>query len=155
MDPLHNALKKLVRPPTALRRRKTIVIKMNMPLEVFEEFLSPLQEIDAGGLLRALDNSLIPTSTTSALRKYEYIVKKGSVTDRLFQLDALDPPVPPPKESPPEEDQIGTGNVYEVEQIEESRKNAPTLIGRWFGAFLEKLYNFGRIDLLDVGPFLV
>ena len=76
---------------------------MNMPLKVFEEFLSPLQESDAEGLRRASDNSLIPTSRTSALNKYTYTVKGGSVTDRLFKLDALDPPAPPPKESPPEE----------------------------------------------------
>ena len=30
-----------------------------------------------------------------------------------------------------------------------------TWVRRRFGAFLEKLYNFGRFDLLDVGPFLV
>jgi len=108
---------------------------MNMPLEVFEEFLSPLQETDAEGLRRTPDNSLIPTSTTSALRKYTYTVRRGSVTDRLFQLDALDPPVPPPKESSLEEDQIGTGNVYEVERVEQSRKKGKRTeyLIKWLG----------------------
>ena len=120
-DPLDKAIKKLVRPSTAERRRKFLVIKHALPLQVFEDFLSPLQAIDVEGLRRAPDNSLIPTSQTSTLRKYTYILKKGSVIDKLFRLQELDPE-PPTPEPEPEVEQIGESNVYEVEQIVRSRK---------------------------------
>ena len=121
-DPLDKAIKKLVRPSTALTRRKEITIKMSMPREVFEDFVAPLTEDDVEGMQRRPDGSLIPTSKTSALYKYKYTLKRGSVTDKLFRLQELDPELPPPKKSLPEVEHIGTGNVYEVEKIEQSRK---------------------------------
>ena len=119
--PLDKAIKKLVRPSTSQRRRKQIVIKMSMPREIFEEFVSPLQETDAEGLLRAPDGSLLPTSSTSALNKFKFTLKKGSVIDRLFNLKELDPDPPPPPEDP-EVEEIGQNDVYEVENIVRSRK---------------------------------
>jgi len=134
-DPLDKAIKKLVRPSTALTRRKTVCIKMSMPREVFEEFMAPLTADDAEGLRRGPDGSLLPTSKTSALNKYSYILKRGSVTDKLFCLEKLDPEAPQPKKSSPEVEQIGTGNVYEVERVEQSRtkgKRTEYLI-KWLG----------------------
>lgn len=104
-----------------MRRRKMIVIKMLMPRSIFEAFLSPLKETDAEGLRRAPDNSLLPTSRTSALNKYKYLLRKGSVIDRLFRLQELDPEPPEPKPEP-EVEQIGEANVFEVEQVVSSRK---------------------------------
>ena len=48
--PLDKALKKLIRPATATTRRKEIVIKMNMPRDIFEDMMSNLSEGDAEGL---------------------------------------------------------------------------------------------------------
>ena len=93
-----------------------------MPREVFEDFVAPLTEADVEGMQRGPDGSLVPTSKTTALYKYKYTLKRGSVTDKLFRLQELDPELPPPKKSLPEVEHIGTGNVYEVEQIEQSRK---------------------------------
>ena len=94
---------------------------MSMPREIFEDFVSPLQETDAEGLRRAPDGSLLPTSSTQALKRYKYTVKKGSVIDKLFKLQELDPdpPLPPPE---PEVEEIGQNDVYEVETIVRSRK---------------------------------
>ena len=89
--PLDKAIQKLVRPSTARTRRKELVIKTSLPLEVFEDFMSPLSSGDAEGLTRDSDNRLVPTSTTTSVRHYKYLVKKGSVSDRLFHLQTLDP----------------------------------------------------------------
>ena len=37
--PFEVALKKLIRPATANRRRKELIIKMQMPIEVFEQII--------------------------------------------------------------------------------------------------------------------
>ena len=70
---------------------------MSMPREVFEEFMAPLMADDTEGLWRGPDGSLLPTSKTSALNKYSYTLKRGSVTDKLFCLEKLDLEVPQPK----------------------------------------------------------
>jgi hypothetical protein len=125
-DPLDAALKKVIRPATALTRRKEIVLKMKMPRDVFEDFMSPLTENDAEGLEREpATNRLQPTRVTGTLNHFKYTIKKGSVSDRLFQLDALDPPLPAkpaPKRKAAEMAEIGEEGVYEVEQIVAKRQ---------------------------------
>ena len=68
------------------------MIKMSLPREVFEDFLQPLQEDDdAEGLERDSQGSLIPTDKTKILIKHTYTIKKGSVIDKLFRPQELDP----------------------------------------------------------------
>jgi hypothetical protein len=122
--PFYAALKKLVRPATANRRRKELSIKMQMPRAVFEEILAPLTPEDCNELKCDADGHLLPTKTTGALNYFTYVIKKGSVTDRLFAFDALDPPPkPPPKRKATEMLEIGEEeDVYEVEEIREKRQ---------------------------------
>ena len=125
-DPFDKALKKLVRPATSHTRRKEVIIRMKMPRETFEEILKPLQEGDVEGFRRdTATGRLIPTSTTATLRKFEYTIKKGSVSDRLFHLDTLDPPPPPAvrasKRKATEMLDAGEEDVYKVESIRDSR----------------------------------
>ena len=67
-------MKKVVRPVTALMRRKEISIKMAVPCEVFEELMEPLTEADEEGIQRE-DSGMMkprprrrPSSTTTSTR---------------------------------------------------------------------------------------
>jgi hypothetical protein len=101
LGPLQKTLKKLVRPAVAHTRRKELNVSMQMPRECFDEFMSPLTPAEAEGLTReASTGRLEPTSTTATLRKWHYSIRKGSVSDRLFALDTLDPPPPPARPAP-------------------------------------------------------
>lgn len=120
--PLDKAIQKLVRPSVAHTRRKELAIKTSLPLEVFEDFLSPLAPGDAEGLKRDSNDRLIPTSTTSSVRHYKYLIKKGSVSDRLFQLQTLDAEPKQPSRAPAQVEQIGENSVYEVDSIVGSRQ---------------------------------
>ena len=108
---------------------------MSMPKEVFDDFMAPLEPEDVEGLQRCPDGSLLPTSKSSALNKYKYTLKKGSLHDKLFRLHELDPEVVPPKRAPAEVEQIGTGDVYEVEEIVQSRKKGmrTEYLIKWLG----------------------
>jgi hypothetical protein len=122
--PFNKALKKVVRPATANRRRKEIHLKMPMPREAFESIVSPLTEADVEGLERDADGHLKPTKTTVSLNYYKYTIKKGSVSARLFHLDTLDPPPKPLKPPKRKAEEITIGaeeDVYEVEEIREKR----------------------------------
>lgn len=69
-----------------------------MPREAFEDFIALLMPADAGGLSRdASTGWLVPTSTSKKLRRWHYAVRKGSVSNRLFGQERLDPPAPPPR----------------------------------------------------------
>ena len=94
---------------------------MAVPREVFEELMEPLAPEDVEGLQRDSAGALIPTKTTATLRYYAYSIRKGSVSDKLFQLHTMDAP-PPPKKKEAEVAAIGEENVYEVEEILDSRK---------------------------------
>ena len=109
-----------------MTRRKELTITHSLPRECFEEFMKPLTATDAAGLKRDETTGwLVPTRTTGALRHFEYTIKKGSVSDRLFHLESLDPEPPPPKAKPtrtlPEVIEVGMEDVYEVEEIREKR----------------------------------
>ena len=84
--PLQKSIAQAINPPTALTRRKDHNIRMPLPLELFEEFMAPLAEGDVNGLQR-LDGALLPTKTTKAIKKFEYLVRKGSLSDRLFRQE--------------------------------------------------------------------
>ena len=111
------------------------MIKASLPLEVFNDFMSPLGSGDAEGLLRDSDNKLVPTSTTTSVRHYKYVVRKGSVSDRLFHLQTLDAEPKQPRRAPAQVEQISEGNVYEVDHIVESRHKGTRkqYLIRWLG----------------------
>jgi hypothetical protein len=125
-DPLDAAIKNAVKPATMLTRRKEISIKMQLPRSVFEDFLSPLTEGDAEGLKRdEATGLLIPTKVTAAVRTYKYLIKRGSVSDRLFHLQTFDPSPRAPSTRTATGVQIvqaGEEDVWEVEAIIEARK---------------------------------
>ena len=116
--PLDSAIRKLVRPSVAHTRRKMLTIKMAMPREIFEEFLSPLNEEDGSGLARTEDGRLIPANVDkkSAVNRFACIINRGSLSDRLFHLNTLDPPLEPEPVS-----EIGEDGVFEVQAIWGSR----------------------------------
>jgi hypothetical protein len=118
---MYTSLKTLIRPCTSLTRRKELIWKGAMPREAFEELMEPLQPADATGVQRDATSRLIPTSKTARVQKFEYTIRKGSVTDRLLHLHTLDT-APPPTKPAPEVAEIGEEGVYEVEDIRASRK---------------------------------
>ena len=120
LKPLEQSIKTVVRPCTALTRRKELTVEHRLPREAFEAFMEPLTSGDAEGLARdPQTNMLVPTRKTAALRFFEYTIRRGSVSDRLFHLDTLDPEPSPPKPScePPSLSQIGDEGIFEVENI--------------------------------------
>ena len=97
---------------------------MQMPREVFQEIMAPVTAEDCKELKRDADGHLEPTKVTGALNYFSYSIKKGSVTDRLFAFDSLDPPPkPPPKRKAAAMLEIGEEpDVYEVEEICQKRQ---------------------------------
>ena len=100
---------------------------MQMPREIFEEIMAPLTTEDVAGLQRDEAGHLMPTKVTAAVNHYEYAIRKGSVSDRLFHLDTLDPP-PKTSRKRKAEDMEGMTigeeeDIYEVEAIREKRFN--------------------------------
>ena len=100
-----------------------LTVKHAMPLQCFEQIMAELREGDADGIGRDSDGMLIPTAKTRAVHKYNYDIKKGSVSDRLFNLSALDTAPPEPKKAQKlatEQRIIAPGeepDVYEVESV--------------------------------------
>ena len=80
-----------MRPPTALTRRKQLTIKERIPFRVFEQLLANLEPADVKGLVRSDPGGrLVPTKVTPRLRRFEYVINKGSVLEKFFKLDAID-----------------------------------------------------------------
>mmetsp|Transcript_36989 Transcript_36989/g.92032 ORF Transcript_36989/g.92032 Transcript_36989/m.92032 type:complete len:195 (+) Transcript_36989:506-1090(+) len=90
-DPLRKSMSKLVRPPTMNTRRKQMVLKVHTIEAVFLELMAPLQTGEVEGLKWSADGkSLTPTSTTKALHKYSYLLKKPSLVDKMWKLQEGD-----------------------------------------------------------------
>ena len=79
-------MRTVVRPATAVTRRKQLVVKQRMPREAFEAIFSMLAEGDAVGVKRdPITQMLVPTSTTGGLNKFDFMIKRGVVTDKIFE----------------------------------------------------------------------
>lgn len=90
-NPLRQSMRRLVRPCTALTRRKQLTIKKEIPLRVFEQLMSTLGPEDVKGLNRTeVAGRLIPTKQTKNLRRYEYVINKGSALNKFFNLESAD-----------------------------------------------------------------
>ena len=86
--------------------------------------MAPLKGGDAMGVKRDTSRKLVPTTTTGSLNKYNYTVRRGSVSDLFFHLESLDtaPATKPSTKPPAEVLQVEEEDCYEVEAILESRK---------------------------------
>ena len=89
-DELYQQMRSRVRPATALTRCRLLEVVQPLPLESFKAFMKPLNDGDAVGLVRDTDGEMTPTKTSSACDRYNYIITRPMVTDRLFQLDTTD-----------------------------------------------------------------
>lgn len=73
-------------------------MKHALPMECFQKVFSELQVGDAVGVERDTDTGLLKaTKVTPTLHKYQYSIKKGSVSDKIFNLSTLDVAPPEPK----------------------------------------------------------
>ena len=91
-EPLREAMKASVRPPTALTRRRQLEVRREVSRQVFELLMAPLEEKHVVGLRReddGLGRRLLPTRETPKLKYYEYVIQKGYVTDKLWRLEEL------------------------------------------------------------------
>ena len=86
LDPLRRSVQTIVRPCTGLTRRKQLTIKVQLPRRCFNEFMAPLENGSVEGLQRDLFGQLVPTSKTASTRKYQYVIKRGSQHDKLFNM---------------------------------------------------------------------
>ena len=91
--PFEKMLKKAIRPPTALTRRKEITLKQVFPRVLFEELMAPLSETDVSEIARTTGTppQLIPTKRTACTSWFTYVVRRGSVSDKLFRFEQRDP----------------------------------------------------------------
>ena len=124
LGPFYQTMRTVVRPATAVTRRKQLVVKQRMPREAFEDIFGMLAEGDAVGVKRdPLTQMLVPTSTTGGLNKFDFTIKRGVVTDKIFEgkLEAPEQPAEPKLKRPLEVAEIGEDEIYEVEAILSSR----------------------------------
>ena len=140
LTPLWASIKAVVRPTTAVTRRKEITVTQQLPRECFEKFMEPVQAGDAEKIKRDPTTGwLQPTRTTTALRHFEYEIAKGSVFDRLFPMQDQDPDPPKPRQRRAHAEQVvvqaGEEDVYEVEAIRQSRerKGRKEYLIKWEG----------------------
>jgi len=124
LTPFWEKIKAIVRPTTAATRREQLCVKHALPEPCFQEILADLQPGDAEGVERdPVTGALKPTSVTPTLRKHKYTIKKGSITDKIFNLSALDVAPPEPRKSKKTKTEptvVAPGDepdVYEVEAI--------------------------------------
>ena len=88
-EAFYKNLSKAVRPASSLSRRKMIVMRMPMPLSVFEDVLQDLPDGCADGLTR-VDGVLQPTKKTWATSTFHFLIKNMSTIDKLFALQKAD-----------------------------------------------------------------
>eukprot|EP00965_Chrysotila_dentata_P143045 4727015-Pleurochrysis_carterae.AAC.1 len=63
-----------------------IEIKVPLPRECFENFMSPVKDGDADGLERDEHGQLVPANVNKKSRtinKFDYLIRRPMVTDRL------------------------------------------------------------------------
>lgn len=142
LDPLWGSIKCVVRPATAMTRRKELTVTHLLPRPLFEEMMAPLQvsdtetEANTAPLKRDANTGwLLPTKATRAVRHFDFSIRKGSVADKFFHFDQLDIMPPPPPPLPTAAAQIGEDGVFEVERIVRkklSKKRCKYLV-KWEG----------------------
>ena len=99
LDPLRQSMRTLVRPCTGLTRRKQLTIKAQLPARCFQEVMQPLQEGAAELVERDSSGNLRPTKQTAGMRTYKYVVRRGSLHDKIFALQDFEKRGPRPKQA--------------------------------------------------------
>lgn len=91
-DPLQHTMRTLVRPPTALTRRKQQTIDMKMPEQLFFDLLRPLETGDAAGLkwVDEEKSALQPTKDKPTYREYKYTIAKPALNDKIWRMQETD-----------------------------------------------------------------
>ena len=137
LAPLLASIKCVVRPTTALTRRKELEVMHPLPRPLFEDLMKPLKEGDTQPAIKRDEGTgwLLPTKVTPALRHYEFDIRKGSVADRFFCFESLDQPPPPPPPAPEPTAQEGEERFYEVERLVSKKvlKKRVKYLVKWVG----------------------
>ena len=93
-DVFRGNMTKLVRPPTAKTRRKEMLIKEKVPMDVVYKLLEVFETDEIPGLKWEEDSTgarvLKPTKGTTRSLWYEYNFKKGPTTDKLWRIQESD-----------------------------------------------------------------
>lgn len=92
-DPLNITMKKVVRPPTKLTRRKELEINLRIPMEIFVDLMKPM---DTGDMENfewedAQKTKLKPTKTTKGLEHFSYTISKPEKVDKFWCLQEREP----------------------------------------------------------------
>ena len=88
--PLRRALRTTIRPPTARTRRRLVEVRVTAPRETFDDFMAPLQEGEAEGVVRDEAGALLPTKENASTAYFNYTIYRPMVVDRLLKLEAAD-----------------------------------------------------------------
>ena len=86
--PFREMLFKKIRPITALTRRKQQHLVAPLPEPLIQEWLQDLQAGDTEGVQRGDDGKLLPTKESSSLQRFNYTLRKGSVSNKVFSFQS-------------------------------------------------------------------
>ena len=91
-DPLNHSMAVMVRPPTALTRRKQLTLEIKVPQQIFFDLVQPLETSDVDGFewLDAQKSALKPTEVKKSFSLYKYTLSKPSLVDKVWQLQSQD-----------------------------------------------------------------
>lgn len=100
-DPLQHKIKTVVRPPTALTRRKEQIIEVKVPEEIFLDLVRPLENGDMEKFewMSPEKSALKPTKEGKSFNQFKYKVSKPEVTDKIWRLHEHEKGVPVRKRS--------------------------------------------------------
>lgn len=84
----------VVRPPTALTRRKEIKIDVRIPEQIFLELMNPLESGCVTGFKwkNEAKTSLEPTRDRPTFLEYKYVINKPELIDKLWRLEVREAP---------------------------------------------------------------
>ena len=87
-DPLLHSMKTVVRPPTAMTRRKELKIEVRVPKEIFFDLVRPLAtgDMEKFEWTSAKKVALKPTKEGKSFTTYNYLIKKPEINDKLWRL---------------------------------------------------------------------
>jgi hypothetical protein len=91
-DPLNHSMAVMVRPPTALTRRKQLTLEVRVPQQTFFDLVQPLETNDIDGFewLDAKKSALKPTEVKKSFSLYKYTISKPSQVDKVWRLESQD-----------------------------------------------------------------
>ena len=95
LEPLRQAMRTPVRPPTANTRRRQRVLEMLLPIEAFHHLIRGFKTGELAGLRWTEDSppALHPTRVTPLFNEYKYDVRQPAQLNRLWELQQWDRPV--------------------------------------------------------------